>query len=242
VLKCTHKWIDREYLVKKVKCLLLSAVMVVSAPVFAQENNDPLEDMNRKVHRFNNTVDAFVFKPLAKSYRAVTPDVVETGIGNFFSNIGDVGVLVNDLLQLKFDDAGVDLGRLLFNSTVGLAGVFDVATVMGLEKNQEDFGQTLGAWGLPPGPYLVLPFFGPGSFRDSSAQFVPLDAWAKVDHIQTRNVGYTTRLINSRAQFFRFESLISGDDYIFIRDAYIGMREQAVNDGVVSEEFNDDDF
>jgi len=228
--------------VKKVKYLLLSAALVFSVSVAAQETNDPLEGMNRAIYTFNANFDAFVFKPLAKTYQAVTPDIVEKGVGNFFSNIGDVGVLANDLMQFKFDSAAVDLGRILFNTTIGLGGVLDVATGMGLEKNHEDFGQTLGAWGVPAGPYLVLPFFGPGSFRDSPAKFVPLDLWANVDHIPTRNVGYGVRLLNARAQLFKFETLITGDDYIFVRDAYMGMREQAVNDGEVSEEFNEDDF
>ncbi|NQZ32821.1 MAG: VacJ family lipoprotein [Oceanospirillaceae bacterium] len=219
--------------------LMLLSVQSVSADEHV--NIDPLEPLNRKVHNFNMAFDALVFKPLAYGYKAATPDFVEAGVGNFFSNIGDVGVLINNLLQLKFDDAAVDFARITFNTTIGLGGLIDVSSVMGLEKHHEDFGQTLGVWGVPAGPYLVLPFFGPGSARDSSASFVPLDAWMTVTPPKTRNIGYMTRLVDNRAKLFKFESLISGDNYIFIRDAYLGARQQAVTDGI-DEVFNEDDF
>lgn len=224
-------------------CFMVALVFFSVSSVSADEhvNVDPLEPLNRKVHNFNIVFDALIFKPLAYGYKAATPDVVEAGIGNFFANIGDVGVLVNNLLQFKFDKAAVDFARVTFNTTIGIGGLIDIASVMGLEKHNEDFGQTLGVWGVPSGPYLVLPFFGPGSARDSAASFVPLDAWMYVSPVTPRNVGYVTRLVDNRAKLFKFESLISGDNYIFIRDAYLGARQQAVTDGV-DEVFNDDDF
>ncbi|NRA20647.1 MAG: VacJ family lipoprotein [Oceanospirillaceae bacterium] len=227
---------------KGLKYLLVSMVLFLSVGVQAQQDIDPLESYNRKAHSFNNFLDDVAFKPLAKGYRAVTPDLIETGVRNVFGNVRDLGTMVNNVLQFKFEHAAVDLARVLFNTTAGIGGIIDVATVMGLEKHSEDLGQTLGVWGVPSGPYLVLPFFGPGSFRDSPATLIGVDAWSYVNHVPTRNVGYAIRLIDSRVQLFEFETLISGDEYIFIRDAYLGLRQQAVMDGVVDETFNDDDF
>jgi phospholipid-binding lipoprotein MlaA len=215
---------------------------MISFAVQANDNVDPFENLNRKMYSFNMAIDTVAFKPLAKGYKALTPDLVEVGVGNFFGNIRDLGTLVNNVLQFKFHAASIDFARVAFNTTLGLGGVLDVASGMGLKKNSEDFGQTLGAWGVPSGPYLVLPFFGPGSLRDSPASFVPLDAWGYTDHVPTRNIGYGTRLINKRAELFEYEKLVTGDEYIFIRDAYLGIRQQAVNDGVVDESFDEDDF
>ncbi len=227
---------------KTLQCILISLCLLVSFTVNATQSSDPLEGVNRKIHSFNNLVDSVAFKPLAKGYKAVTPDIVEVGVKNFFANIGDIGTFVNNVLQLKIEDAAVDLARIGFNSTVGLAGVLDVASGMGLEKHSEDFGQTLGVWGVPAGPYLVLPFLGPGSLRDSPARLLPLDGWRYIEHIPTRNVGYATRLMQSRAEFLSYEEIVTGDNYLFIRDAYLGIRQHAVNDGIVDEIFNEDDF
>lgn len=216
--------------------LLLSQSFNLSA------NTDPFEKMNRVTHGFNKVIDTIAFKPLAQGYKAVTPDIVEAGVSNFFANIGDAGTLVNNLLQLKLEDAAVDFVRIAFNTTIGLGGVIDVSSGIGLRKNSEDFGQTLGAWGVPAGPYIVAPFFGPGSLRDTPASFVPLDAWSYINHVPTRNVGLGARLVNKRGQLLKYEALVSGDEYIFIRDAYLGIREQAVNDGVVDTSFDDEDF
>ena len=216
--------------------------LFVSEGLLAQVPGDPLEDINRKIYKFNSVVDSVALKPLAKGYKAVTPDIVEAGVGNFFANIGDVGTLINNVLQLKIKDAAVDLSRVLFNTTIGLGGVIDVASGMGLEKHSEDFGQTLGAWGVPSGPYLVMPLFGPSTLRDAPASFIPLDAWRYVEHVPTRNVGYATRLVDGRSRLFQAESLISGDEYLFIREAYLGNREKSVSDGVSDDEYSEDDF
>ncbi|MGB1237330.1 MAG: MlaA family lipoprotein [Pseudomonadales bacterium] len=220
--------------------LLVAVLLPLSHMVMAE--SDPLEGLNRSMYSFNSTVDKYAFKPLAKGYKAVTPDLVETGVSNFFANLGDVGNLVNNVLQFKLKDAVVDLGRLSFNSTFGLAGLIDVATPMGLERNNEDFGQTLGTWGVPSGPYLVMPFFGPSTLRDAPASFVPLDPVYYVDDAKTRNALYAGQLIDARAKLLKYESLVSGDEYIFVRDAYLGRREQLVNDGVAEEIFDSSDF
>jgi len=210
--------------------------------VKAAKTNDPLESINRPIFHFNTVIDKSILKPTAKAYQKVVPNVVQTGVGNFFGNIKDVSTLINNVLQFKFKDASTDLARVAFNTTIGLGGVLDVASGMGLQKNSEDFGQTLGVWGVPSGPYLVLPLFGPGSFRDSPASFVPLNAWGYVEHVPTRNVGYGTEIVNDRVQLFEYETIVTGDDYIFVRDAYVGLRQQAVNDGVVDETFRESDF
>ena len=133
--------------------LLLLALLIV--PSTYASDDDPLEPMNRAIFEFNEIVDDNVLKPIAKGYKYVTPDPVEVGISNFFSNLGEIGTITNDLLQLKFAQAGRDTMRFFLNSTLGIFGIFDVATPLGLSKNKEDFGQTLGFWGVPDGPYLV---------------------------------------------------------------------------------------
>ncbi|BBP82843.1 hypothetical protein PHLH8_24850 [Pseudomonas sp. Pc102] len=147
-------WLDRLGRV----CVVAGLALLPLAAGAAE--SDPWEGVNRVIFRFNDTLDTYALKPVAQGYQAVTPDFVEDGVHNVFSNVGDVGNLANDLLQAKFHDAGVDTGRLIFNTTFGLLGVFDVATRMGLQRNDEDFGQTLGAWGVGSGPYVVLPLLG----------------------------------------------------------------------------------
>ncbi len=137
----------------------------------APSEADPLEGLNRSVDGFNQVVDQVAVKPLAKGYNAITPPEVQTVIGNFFSNLDDVAVAVNNLLQGKPKAAGSDLARFAINTTIGIVGLADPATELGFLKNDEDFGQTLGVWGVGSGPYLVLPFFGPSSLRDAPARF-----------------------------------------------------------------------
>ena len=181
-----------------------------AAPALAAE--DPWEGVNRAVFRFNDTVDTYTLKPLAQGYQKVTPGFLEDGIGNVFSNLGDVVVLTNDLLQGKVRDAGIDTSRILFNTTFGVLGFFDVATRMGLHKNDEDFGQTLGAWGLGSGPYVVLPLLGPSTVRDAVGR-VPdsfLEPYPHMDHVPTRNVTRGVDLIDTRAGLLSAEKMIQG--------------------------------
>ena len=216
---------------------LLGALLPAVSQAASEE--DPWEGFNRAMFRFNDTLDTDALKPLAQGYQKVTPQFLEDGVNNVFGNIGDVGNLANNLLQGKLYDAGVDTGRLIFNTTFGLLGFFDVAKQMGLQKSDEDFGQTLGAWGLQSGPYLVIPFLGPSSVRDAGGK-VPdslLTPYPHMDHVPTRNVTRGVEVIDTRASLLSAEKLISGDKYIFIRNAYLQNREFRVKDGEVEDDF-----
>ncbi len=207
-------------------------------------DDDPLEPMNRAIFEFNEIVDDNVLKPIAKGYKYVTPDPVEVGISNFFSNLGEIGTITNDLLQLKFAQAGRDTMRFFLNSTLGIFGIFDVATPLGLSKNKEDFGQTLGFWGVPDGPYLVLPFLGPSSFRDGPSMIVDYEI-SPVEqlHHEERQVLQTLDIVDTRARLLRATKILdtaAKDKYIFIRESYLQKRESQVNDGDVKEEFEID--
>ena len=222
--------------------LLLLALLIV--PSTYASDDDPLEPMNRAIFEFNEIVDDNVLKPIAKGYKYVTPDPVEVGISNFFSNLGEIGTITNDLLQLKFAQAGRDTMRFFLNSTLGIFGIFDVATPLGLSKNKEDFGQTLGFWGVPDGPYLVLPFLGPSSFRDGPSMIVDYEL-SPVEqlHHEERQVLQTLDIVDTRARLLRATKILdtaAKDKYIFIRESYLQKRESQVNDGNVKEEFEID--
>ena len=200
---------------------------------------DPLEGFNRAAFSVNDTLDNAVLKPVAKAYVAVTPSAARAGVSNAFSNIGEVGTAVNNLLQGKPGDALSDVGRLLINSTLGILGLWDVATPMGLAKNNEDFGQTLGKWGVGSGPYLVLPFSGPSTVRDSVGRFT-VDRYTSyspyVDHKRTSYSATAVELINGRAGFLSAGDALdaaSTDKYAFLRDAYLQRRLNQVHDGAV---------
>ncbi len=198
--------------------------------------HDPLEPLNRGIYFFNDVLDNTVVKPVAIIYKGVVPSVARTGVSNFFSNINDVIVALNNLLQGKFTQAASDVGRIVVNTTVGLLGTIDVATEIGLEKHNEDFGQTLGRWGIGNGPYLVLPFIGPSSFRDAVGWLVDYytDPITYVDDISTRNILWGTRIVNRRAELLDTTSIVETaalDPYEFIRDAYLQRRRNLVYDG-----------
>ncbi|WP_070888127.1 VacJ family lipoprotein [Pseudomonas sp. D1-3] len=218
----------------------LACAGLMALPLAGQAaTEDPWESFNRPVFRFNDTVDTYALKPLAQGYRAVTPQFLETGVHNVFRNLGDVGNLANNLLQGKAHDAGVDTSRLLLNTTVGVLGLFDVASNMGLQRSDEDFGQTLGVWGVQSGPYLVLPLLGPSSLRDAPSK-VPdsfLTPYPYMDHVPTRNVTRGVNIVDTRASLLDAERMISGDKYIFIRNAYLQNREFRVRDGDVEDDF-----
>jgi len=198
---------------------------------------DPLEPMNRAIHDFNEGLDRMVMKPVAQGYQAVMPGFAETGVRNFFSNLGDVGILANDVLQFKLESSASDLMRLSVNSTFGLLGLLDIASEMGLHKHSEDFGQTLGRWGLGDGPYLVLPFFGASSFRDAAGLMVDLqytDMLWYVDDIATRNQIWAVRAVSKRAELLEAKKAMDAaalDPYEFMRDFYLEYRRNQVYDG-----------
>ena len=224
------------------RCLsLLAATCLATIPFLAQaeSEDDPWESINRPIFTFNDTLDTYALKPLAQGYQYVTPNFVQDGVHNFFSNIGDVKNLVNDLLQLKVRDAGVDTSRLLFNTTFGLAGFFDVATHMGLRRNDEDFGQTLGHYGVGSGPYVMLPLLGPSTLRDAPS-LIPdsyTGPYPYIDNVPVRNSIHGLDIVDTRADLLKSEKLISGDKYNFIRNAYLQNREFKVKDGQVEDDF-----
>jgi phospholipid-binding lipoprotein MlaA len=197
---------------------------------------DPLEPMNRSISRFNDSLDENVLKPVATSYQDVTPDLVKKGVRNVFNNLSDIWSTVNNGLQLKGRDTAESLMRSVVNTVFGIYGIFDVATPIGLERHPEDFGQTLGVWGVPNGPYVVLPLFGPSTLRDTAG--MPVDTSAdfvrNLDHIPTRNSAMTLRIVDKRANLLGTTNLLSEaaiDKYSFTRDAYLQYRRNQVFDG-----------
>lgn len=219
--------------------LCLCAGLALAAQVATAAESDPWEGFNRPVFTFNDTIDTYALKPVAQGYQKVTPQFLEDGVHNVFSNIGDVGNLANNLLQGKVAAAGVDTSRLIFNTTFGLLGFFDVGTKMGLQRSDEDFGQTLGAWGLNSGPYLVLPLLGPSTVRDASGKIPDgfVEPYRYMSHVPTRNVIRVVDVVDTRASLLSAEKFISGDKYSFIRNAYLQMREFKVKDGEVEDDF-----
>lgn len=190
---------------------------------------DPLENFNRSVFSFNDGVDRAVLKPVATAYHDITPSPVRTGVTNFFSNIGDVWSLVNNVLQVKPKESVETLMRISFNTILGFGGVFDIATEMRLQKNPEDFGQTLGYWGMGPGPYVVLPLLGPSDLRDTIGTTVDAsaDLVNRLDRIRTRNSLVTLRIVNTRANLLGAGDLVDQaalDKYSFTRDVYLQRR------------------
>ncbi|UCJ15263.1 VacJ family lipoprotein [Pseudomonas sp. MM211] len=219
---------------------MLACAGLMVLPLASQAaTEDPWESFNRPVFRFNDTVDTYALKPLAQGYQAVTPQFLETGVHNVFRNVGDVGNLANNLLQGKAHDASVDTSRLLLNTTIGALGFFDVASRMGLQRSDEDFGQTLGVWGVGSGPYLVLPLLGPSSLRDAPSKIPDslLTPYPYMDHVPSRNVIRGINVVDARASLLDAERMISGDKYIFIRNAYLQNREFRVRDGEVEDDF-----
>lgn len=211
-----------------------------TSPEVTADPRDPWQGFNRSVYSFNNALDQAFLVPAAASYRAVTPDVAEKGVHNFFSNLDDLNVAFNNTLQFKFLDAASDVGRLLVNSTIGLLGFLDVASRLGLEKHNEDFGQTLGYWGVGSGPYIMLPFLGPTNLRDGPGRVVDTlvypPNWADIKTSE-RNGLFALDLVNTRAELMDLEEKagdLSRDRYVFIRDAYLDNREFLVNDGQLS--------
>lgn len=227
--------------------LLLVALTVSAEDVETPANADPWESVNRKVFVFNDQVDTYLLKPVAKGYDWITPKMVNRGITNVLSTIGEIPSAGNSLLQGRFQDSGIALARFSINATMGLFGIFDLATLWGIEGQKEDFGQTLAVWGVPAGPYLVLPFFGPSNIRDTGGLAVdiytnPLDLHeAQIDDRES-GVIWSVRIVDRRADLMQFEELIQGDRYIFLRNAYLQQRNYEINNGVVEDNFNEEEY
>lgn len=227
--------------------LLVSLLLSGCASTSAYTNpKDPLEGFNRSMYSFNDAVDKAVLKPVAQGYDKVMPTMAKKMVRNFFSNIDDIFVTANDLLQFKFAQAASDFTRVWVNSTFGIFGLFNVADK--LEKHNEDFGQTLGHWGVSSGPYLVLPFLGPSSFRDG-AGFTVDSYYGVVENIEDipiRNSLLATNIIDKRVQLLPTEKIIEGtvvDRYSFIRDGYLMHRQSLVYDGDPPRiKYDDDDY
>ncbi len=199
---------------------------------------DPYEGLNRSIYKFNTKLDKYILKPLAKTYETITPDPVESGIHKFFENLEEPRNAVNSLLQGKFDKAGLSTGRFVLNSTVGVLGFFDVADKLDIPRHDEDFGQTLAAWGLPSGPYIVLPLFGPRYLRHA-AGFIPDSFTNPVNYVSDDTVRYGLLgldIIDARTRFLGTDDLIELqlDPYVFIRETYLQRRGAALNDRPVT--------
>jgi phospholipid-binding lipoprotein MlaA len=231
-------------------CLVLSSILIGCATT-SKDPKDPLESWNRGVQTFNDKLDDYFMKPVSKGYQYVTPSFVDEGISNFFSNINDIGVTVNDLLQFKISQTGMDGSRFIVNTIAGVAGFVDVATKIDLPKHHEDFDQTMGFWGIPSGPYLVLPFFGPSSPRGVGG----LVADAALNPISYLDSGvissglFGVNAIDLRADNLANEKVASEaavDRYAFFKSAYFQQREYLIHDGNVPEDEDllefDEDF
>mgnify|MGYP000650007836 FL=1 len=225
------------------KLVYLLSFLFLSSYAFAE--TDPLKDLNQKTHDLNQTLDLQVASPVARFYKRITPDFIEMGVTNFTQNVEDLSIGVNNILQGKIKSGFSDLSRFTINSTIGIAGFLDIASDMGLEKHDEDFGQTLAVWGVPDGPYLVLPGLGPSTMRDTLAMIpdaflTPL--WL-IDHDRTSYSLTAIDLIDTRARYLGLESVVIGDEYLFYRDAYLQSRQFEIKDGEIEDDFDDfDDF
>lgn len=219
----------------RIVCLFFF-VFVFGGCASTHDPRDPFEPFNRAVYDFNEGFDKVIFKPVAKGYRAVLPQFVRTGVSNFFSNLNDVLVALNNLLQGKFHTAVSDFSRIVINTSIGLLGILDVASEAGIEKHDEDFGQTLGWWGIGDGPFLVLPFLGPSTGRDLVGRVGDFytDPVSYVDPSRSRNQLWGTRAVNRRAELLDASTILQTaalDPYEFVRDAYLQRRRSLIYDG-----------
>ncbi len=229
---------------KLTRFLLVIALLAPAGLAFGQgtpSNVDPFEAINRPLFEFNNTLDRWVLRPVAVGYDKVMPRVAKRGVGNFFANLYDLNSAINGVLQARLMGAAQGGGRFVVNSTIGILGLFDVATPMGIRHYRTDFGHTLAIWGVKPGPYVMVPLFGPRTFRSGTGTIFDLytSVPALVDNVRVRNTLLGVELIDGRARLLSADELISGDPYIFVRDAYLQSRETFVNDGVVQDNFSD---
>jgi phospholipid-binding lipoprotein MlaA len=233
------------------RLLLILVLLAPAGFAFGQgtpSNVDPFEAINRPLFEFNNKLDRYFLRPVAVGYDKIMPRVAKRGVGNFFANLYDLNSAINGMLQARFLGAAQGGGRFLVNSTVGIVGLFDVATPMGIRPYRTDFGHTLAIWGVKPGPYVMVPLFGPRTFRSGTGTIFDLytSVPAFVDNVRIRNTLLGIELIDGRARLLSADELLSGDAYIFVRDAYLQSRETFVNDGVIQDDFSDfadeDDF
>ena len=216
--------------------LALAATAALSGCATSNNPADPLEGYNRAMFKFNDAVDNAVLKPVATGYKKVTPDFVQTGVSNFFGNLSDVWTAANNLMQGKGAEGMSDVMRVALNSTFGLLGLLDIASEAGFQKHNEDLGQTMGYYGVTPGPYIVLPILGPSTLRDTVGLPVDMaaDPWTYKDPANVRNIGTVLRVVDKRAQLLDATSLLEDaalDRYQFVRDGWLQRRRSQVYDG-----------
>jgi phospholipid-binding lipoprotein MlaA len=230
-------------LVAQLGCLVLLSTLEGCATT-AKDPQDPWEGWNRGVQIFNDKFDDYAMKPIAEGYQWITPSFVDLGVSNFFSNINDVGVTINDLLQFKIKQTGMDGSRFIVNTVAGVAGLIDVAATMDLPKHNEDFDQTLGVWGVPAGPYLVLPFLGPSSPRGVGG-LIGDGAMNPISYLFGSGIAgglYVFNGVDLRADNLTNEKVASEaavDRYAFFKSAYFQQRKYLIHDGNVPEEESD---
>ena len=229
--------------------LLIVCALALNSIKVSASDDDPLEPMNRVIFNFNEVVDDNILEPIAKGYRYVTPDPVENSVTNFFNNLGEINTIVNSALQMKLDKTVSSSSRLVINSTVGVLGLFDVASSLGIPRHKEDFGQTLGFYGIPSGPYLVLPFFGPSSFRDAPGFYADVMIEKNISpvytetHHEERQVIQATNVIDTRANLLKATKILdtaAKDKYIFLRESYLQRRAKMITDGKDVQDFEID--
>ena len=242
---------ERNHFILNAKSILLILLLATTGCATTSKlsgdfnPDDPYEKSNRKVFEFNNKIDKLFLRPVTDFYDKATPEFAQTSITNFFANLDDIRISINNLLQGNVVESMSDITRFFINSIFGLGGFFDVASEMGLEKHSEDFGQTLGKWGAKPGPYLMLPFLGPSTTRDAFT-FVGDTALApalSLDDNAARLGLISLDLINTYSAFTGIADIESKDQYAFLRDAYLERRKYEINDGLSEEDLsNDEDF
>ena len=224
------------------KKIFIASLLLLATSIKSDQVNDPFEEFNRKTFEFNENLDEKILKPVAKFYSNFPPKI-KCGVTNFFNNLEDVETSVNQALQGKPKKSINDLTRFLINSTIGLAGFIDVASKIGLERHEEDFGQTLGVWGVGTGPYIMLPGLGPSTLRDTLSR--PVSSFSSITfHMTDADVNIALKTIDAietRERLLDVESLLSGDKYSFVKDAYIQSIAYEVKDGInVEDDFVDD--
>ena len=224
---------------KKISIGLIFSFSLLSLAEEQSEQIDPFENINRVVFNVSDDIDRYLLRPAAEIYSDYTPYIVKTGISNVFSNLSEVDTAVNQALQGKLLLSLQDTSRFLINSTVGVAGIFDIASEFGLERHDEDFGQTLGYWGVESGPYIFVPFIGPSTLRDIFAKPVSwfLSGNFSISDTEASIILNGLDVIETRERLLIAENLIIGDKYEFVKEAYLQSREYLVFDGVVEDEF-----